>query len=157
MALGFWLDYVDFVLPLAWSKNCPCILHYKIMEDSTFFDHHPISLLINLSTNPPRRSSWKPNARFLQEAKDLFKPLCMGSVPFPKASLKWLWLGWKRIDLENLLIFGKFWFIMTCKMKLINSPSRIVGNNYKVNYRKEDTCRIWSHTWLMDAIRRCDE
>ena len=48
-------------------------MHYKILGDSTFFNHHMVSFYINLRNNAQSGSTWKTNARFLQEAKDPIK------------------------------------------------------------------------------------
>lgn len=57
------------------------IMHYRILGDSTFSDHHLVSFRINLSNNVLGGSSWKTNARFLQEAKDPIKALWESSPP----------------------------------------------------------------------------
>ena len=49
-------------------------MHYKIYRDSSFSDHHPITLLINLSSSPPCGSSWKVSARFCKKPKTLLRP-----------------------------------------------------------------------------------
>lgn len=56
-------------------------MHYKILGDSSFSDHHPVSFLINLSNSPPGGSSWKANAGYLQEVKDPIKALWKASLP----------------------------------------------------------------------------
>lgn len=86
------------------------------MGDSSFFDHHWVSLLINLRNCPPRGLSWKANATFFQEARDLLKALCETLPPglpfFTKLRktvryykefllLKPLKLNQKKIDLES--------------------------------------------------------
>lgn len=50
-------------------------MHYKVLGDSSFSDHHPVSPLINLRNSSPGGSYWKVNARFLQEAKEHVKAL----------------------------------------------------------------------------------
>ena len=58
------------------------VVHYKILGDSSFFFYnHPGSSLINLSTNLQRGSSWRVDARFLQEAKEPIKALWEASPP----------------------------------------------------------------------------
>ena len=55
------------------------ILHYKILDDSSFSDHHPISLLINLSASAPPAprvvSIGRVMLDFFKEAKDSFHVL----------------------------------------------------------------------------------
>lgn len=101
------------------------VVHYKILGDSSFFFYnHPGSSLINLSTNLQRGSSWRVDARFLQEAKEPIKALWEASPPPKCLSLQSLgmlhkfinnyvlpkqWrLGWKRLNSGNILSFGKF-------------------------------------------------
>jgi hypothetical protein len=55
------------------QKPSSHIMHFKILGDSPFLNHHRVSLLIDLSTSPLGGSSWKVNARFLQEAKGSIK------------------------------------------------------------------------------------
>lgn len=43
-------------------------------------------------------------------------------------------LGWKRIDLENPLNFGKISFIQTRKIKLTNPPLRLFNLNHKSSH-----------------------
>ena len=80
MALGFLLGWTSFTFSLAWSEFrvlMLCII--KHLEIQFFFYYHPISQPINLSNSHPRGSSWKANARNLQDAKDLYQGL-MGNI-----------------------------------------------------------------------------
>ena len=56
-------------------------MHYKILGDSTFSNHHPVSFRINLSNSALGGSSWKAHTRFLQEAKNPIKALWVASPP----------------------------------------------------------------------------
>ena len=103
------------------------IMHYKILWDSSFFYHHLVFLLVNLGTSPPHGSCWKVNARFLQEAIDSIEASWEASPPqmpfFTNKKLRDLLniinkfvsqelsrTGWKRLDWENPLNFGKLSF-----------------------------------------------
>lgn len=51
------------------------------MEIQLFSNHHPISLLIDLSNSHPGGSSGKANARFLQDVKDPMRVSWEASPP----------------------------------------------------------------------------
>ena len=51
------------------------VVQYKIICDSSFCDNHLVTFPIDLSDTPLGGSSWKVNAKFLQEAKDPIKVL----------------------------------------------------------------------------------
>ena len=60
---------------------CFDIMNYKMLGNSTFSDHHPISLLIDLSDSHPGGSSWKANVGFFQDVKDPIKVSWEASPP----------------------------------------------------------------------------
>lgn len=82
MAIGSLQGCIDSTPFLAQSKGrLPILCITRYLEIQLFFYHHPISFLINFSNSPPGGSSWKANARFLQEAKDLIKAIREASPP----------------------------------------------------------------------------
>lgn len=60
----------------------------KILGDSSFSNHHPISLLINLNSSSLGGSSWNVNARFTQEIKEHVKALWETFTPQMLSSTK---------------------------------------------------------------------
>ena len=118
-------------------------MHYKILGDSSFFDHHQISLL---STCSPGSFSWKVNSKFLQETNDSIKALWEASPP-QMPSLQNLR---NLLNVINNLVFkscrgqgGKGqtkkipWIIAglaplrSPKAKLLKRALKIIGLNYK--------------------------
>lgn len=53
----------------------------KILGVSSFSNHHPISLLINLNTSSLGGSSWNVNAKFIQVIKEHVKALWEAFTP----------------------------------------------------------------------------
>lgn len=66
--IGFLLAYI-----LLFQLGPKFVFPYYALWRFKGYDCHPIYFIINLSNSPPGSSSWKANARYLQESKDPIK------------------------------------------------------------------------------------